>query len=169
MGIFDPQTWLMPRLDGLFMSVRGLPFFGHHFHVGLFLLAPFYWLGAGPNFLNFVMVLSMALAAVPIFLLARDKLSSAWLAVALAGAYLLHPSLQFMAWELFHPEPMAMAGLFWGWWFAYRQRWSWYAVALVYAVCWKEDVALAAIVIGLVLLLRKEWKPGFWTIGVSAV
>jgi uncharacterized membrane protein len=169
MGIFDQATWLVSRHGGLFMSVRGLHFFGHHFNLGLFLLSPFYWFGAGPNFLNFVMVLSMALAAVPIFLLARDKLSSAWLAVALAGAYLLHPSLQFMAWELFHPEPMAMAGLFFAWWFASRQRWGWYAISLAYAVCWKEDVALAALVIGLVLLLRREWKPGLWTVGLSAV
>jgi uncharacterized membrane protein len=168
MGIFDQAAWLISRAGGLFMSVRGLHFFGHHFNLGLFLLAPFYWLGAGPNFLNFLMVLSMATAAIPIFLLARDKLSSAWLGVALAGAYLLHPSLQFMAWELWHPEPMSMAGLFWAWWFAYKKKWGWYAIALVYAVCWKEDVALAAIVIGLVLALRKEWKPALWTIGVSA-
>jgi uncharacterized membrane protein len=169
MGIFDQAAWLISRAGGLFMSVRGLHFFGHHFNLGLFLLAPFYWLGAGPDFLNFLMVLSMATAAIPIFLLARDKLSSAWLGVALAGAYLLHPSLQFMAWELWHPEPMAMAGLFWAWWFATKKRWGWYAIALAYAVCWKEDVALAAIVIGLVLALRKEWKPAIWTIGVSAV
>ena len=169
MGIFDQATWLISRMGGLFMSIRGLHFFGHHFNLGLFLLAPFYWLGAGPNFLNLVMVTSMALAAIPIYLLGRDRLASGWLGVGLAAAYLLHPSLQFMAWELFHPEPMAMAGLFWAWWFASRRRWGWYAVALVYAVCWKEDVALAAMVIGLVLLVRRDCKPGLWTVGLSAV
>ena len=169
MGIFDQATWLISRMGGLFMSIRGLHFFGHHFNLGLFLLAPFYWLGAGANFLNVVMVTSMALAAIPIYLLGRDKLSSGWLGVGLAAAYLLHPSLQFMAWELFHPEPMAMAGLFWAWWFAYRRRWGWYAVSIVYAVCWKEDVALAAAVIGLILILRKEWRPGLWTLGLSTL
>jgi uncharacterized membrane protein len=167
MAIFDQATWLISRMGGLFMSVRGLHFFGHHFNLGLFLLAPFYWLGAGANFLNIVMVVSMALAAVPIYLLGRDRLGSGWLAVGLAGAYLLHPSLQFMTWELFHPEPMAMLGLFFAWLFARRERWGWYAVALVYAVCWKEDVALAAAVIGLVLIIRKQWKPGMWTLGLS--
>ena len=34
MGIFDQATWLISRLDGLFMSVRGLHFFGHHFNLG---------------------------------------------------------------------------------------------------------------------------------------
>jgi len=169
MAIFDQATWLISRMGGLFMSVRGLHFFGHHFNLGLFLLAPFYWLGAGANFLNIVMVSSMALAAIPIYLLARDRLHSGWLGVGLAAAYLLHPSLQFMTWELFHPEPMAMAGLFWAWLFASRRRWGWYGVSLVYAVCWKEDVALAAMVIGLVLLIRREWRPGFWTVGLSAL
>ena len=169
MGIFDQATWLVSRMGGLFMSIRGLHFFGHHFNLGLFLLAPFYWLGAGPNFLNLLMVASMALAAIPIYLLARDRLESGWLGVGLAAAYLLHPALQFFAWELFHPEPMAMAGLFWAWWFATKRRWGWYAVALVYAVCWKEDVALAAMVIGLVLLVRREWRVGLWTLGLSTI
>ncbi|MBV8981164.1 MAG: DUF2079 domain-containing protein, partial [Acidimicrobiia bacterium] len=169
MAIFDQATWLISRMGGLFMSVRGLHFFGHHFNLGLFLLAPFYWLGAGANFLNIVMVLSMALAAVPIYLLARDRLDSGWLAVGLAAAYLLHPSLQFMAWELFHPEPMAIIGLFFAWYFARREQWLWYGVSLAYAVCWKEDVALAALVIGLVLVIRRQWNPGLWTVGLSAL
>src|SRR5581483_3342672 len=169
MAIFDQATWLISRMGGLFMSVRGLHFFGHHFNLGLFLLAPFYWFGAGANFLNLVMVTAMALGAIPIYLLGRDRLASGWLGVGLAAAYLLHPSLQFMAWELFHPEPMAMIGLFFAWWFARREQWTWYTVSLIYAVCWKEDVALAAAVIGVVLLLRKQWKPGFWTVALASV
>ncbi len=167
MAIFDQATWLISRMGGLFITIRGLHFFGHHFNLGLFLLAPFYWVGAGANFLNLVMVTAMALATVPIYLLARDRLGSGWLGVGLAAAFLLHPSLQFMAWELFHPEPMALVGLFFAWWFAWRERWAWYAVSLVYAVCWKEDVALAALVIGLVLLARRQWKPGLWTVALS--
>ncbi|MBV8161330.1 MAG: DUF2079 domain-containing protein, partial [Acidimicrobiia bacterium] len=169
MGIFDQATWLISRMGGLFMSIRGLHFFGHHFNLGLFLLAPFFWLGAGANFLNLVMVAAMALAAVPVYLLGRDKLASGWLGVGMAAAYLLHPSLQFMAWELFHPEPMALVGLFFAWWFARRELWVWYAASLVFAVCWKEDVALAALVIGLVLVVRRQWKVGLWTVGLSAL
>src|SRR3954470_2369568 len=56
MAIFDQATWLISKADGLFMSIRGLHFFGHHANMGLFLLAPFYWLGAGANFLNMTMV-----------------------------------------------------------------------------------------------------------------
>jgi len=167
MAIFDQATWLVSKANGLFMSIRGLHFFGHHANLGLFLLAPFYWLGAGANFLNMTMVVSMAAGAIPVFLLARDRLKSAWLGVALGAAYLLHPSLQFMAWELFHPETMAILPLMFGWWFARREKWGWFAASMIYAVCWKEDVALATLVIGLVLMARKQWTPGILTAGLS--
>jgi len=169
MGIFDQATWLISHHHGLFITVRGLHFFGHHANIGLFLLAPFYWLGAGANFLNLVMVTSMALGAVPIFLLARDRLRNPWLGLPLVAAYLLHPALQFMAWELFHPEVMAITPLFFAWWFARRERWRWFAACLIYAVCWKEDVALAAVVMGLVLMGRKQWRVGLLTSGLALV
>ncbi|MGH9182013.1 MAG: DUF2079 domain-containing protein, partial [Acidimicrobiales bacterium] len=105
LGIFDQAVWLLSRPpfgDGL-ITVRGLTVFGHHAEPALYLLAPFYWLGAGPQFLNMVQVVSMALGAVPLFLIARDRLGYGWIALPVCVAYLLHPALGFMAWELFHP------------------------------------------------------------------
>lgn len=160
MGIFDQAVWLLSQGDGLFITVRGLEFFGHHANLGLVLFAPFYRLGAGPHLLNLVQVVSMALGAVPVFLLARDRLANAWLALPLAAAYLLHPALGFMTWELFHPEVMAITPLLFAYWFARHRRWGWFAGCAVYAVSWKEDVALAVFMLGLVLLLRKEWRAG---------
>src|SRR4051794_2612155 len=52
MAIFDQATWLISKANGLFMSIRGLHFFGHHANMGLFLLAPFYWLGPGGHLFN---------------------------------------------------------------------------------------------------------------------
>ncbi|MGH9042272.1 MAG: DUF2079 domain-containing protein, partial [Acidimicrobiia bacterium] len=84
-AIFDQAIWLISRGGDLFITVRGLELLGHHANFGLFLLAPFYWLGAGPHFLNLLQVASLALGAVPVFLLARDRWHSAWLALVAAG------------------------------------------------------------------------------------
>ncbi|MGH8999812.1 MAG: DUF2079 domain-containing protein [Acidimicrobiia bacterium] len=173
MAIYDQETWLLSRLDGLFISVRGLDFFGHHANYGLFLLAPFYRLGAGPHFLNIVQVASLAAGAVPVYLLARDRLgrspSAAWMGVVLAGAYLAHPALGFMSWELFHPEVMAIAPLLFAYWLGTRptKRWGLFAACVVYAVSWKEDVALAAVMLGVVLVVRGERRAGLVTAGAS--
>lgn len=163
MGVLDQATWLLSRFGGQFITVRGLPVFGHHASVALYLLVPFYRLGAGPHFLNLLQVASAALGAVPVYLLARHRLRSGWVALPLAGAFLLHPSLQFMAWELFHPDTMAITPLLFAYWLAVRRRWGWFAVAAVLAVAWKEDVALAVAALGLLLALRGERRVGLVT------
>ena len=167
MGIFDQAVWLLSRFGDQLITVRGLTVFGHHAEPALYLFAPFYWLGAGPHFLNLVQVTTMAGAAVPLFLVARDRLGGGWIALPVCAAYLLHPSLQYMAWELFHPEVMAIAPLFLAYWFSLRRRWGWFAASLVLAVAWKEDVTLAAAVLGLLVALRGDRRVGLLTTGLS--
>lgn len=167
MGIFDQAVWLLSRFGDQLITVRGLTVFGHHVEPALYLFVPFYWLGAGPHLLNLAQVATMAGAAVPLFLVARDRLGGSWIALPVCAAYLLHPALQYMAWELFHPEVMAIAPLFLAYWFSLRRRWGWFAVCLIVAVAWKEDVALAAVVLGLVVAVRGDRRVGLVTAGLS--
>lgn len=166
MGIFDQAVWLAARGES-FITVRGLDLFGHHANVAFYLLAPFSWLGAGAHFLNLLQVTTLALGAVPLYLLGRHRELSPWIALAPAAAYLLHPSTQFLAWELFHPETVAIAPLLFAYVAAVKQRWGWYAGLLVFAVAWKEDLALAAFAIGLIVLIRGHRKIGGLTMGLS--
>ena len=51
-----------------------------------------------PRSLYLVETVWMALGAVPLYLLARDRLGSGWLVVAVAGCFLLYPSLEWINW-----------------------------------------------------------------------
>jgi uncharacterized membrane protein len=166
MGIYDQAVWLTAR-GGSFITVRGLDVFGHHANVAFFLLSPFSWLGAGPDFLNLLQVTALGGAAVPVWLLGRDRLRSGWLALVPAGAYLLHPSTGFLAWELFHPETMAIPFLLAAYVAADRRRWRWYLALIVVTVAWKEDLALAAVALGLLLVIRGDRRVGAWTMVLS--
>ena len=166
-AIFDQAVWLLSRFRTQFITIRGLPVFGHHGSFALYLFVPFYWFGAGPQFLNLVQVGAMGLAAVPVFLLARYRFASSWYAVVFAAVYLAHPSLQFMAWELFHPEVMAIPFLLFAYWFMIRKSWVWFAVCSVIAVAWKEDVALAVLALGLVIAVRGNRRVGMITAGLA--
>ncbi len=169
MGIYDQGVWLLAR-GRMFSTVRGLPILGHHVNLNLLLFAPFSWLGlASPTFLSVVQAVSLGVGAVPVFLLARHRLGHPWLAVALAFAYLAHPSLQWMTWELFHPDAMAITPLLFAYYLAVVRRWRWFAVAVVYALGWKEDVALFVVLLGLLLALRGERRIGLGTAGAAAV
>jgi uncharacterized membrane protein len=159
MGIYDQAIWLLARGQS-FITVRGLPVFGHHATFGLLLFAPASWLGAGPNFLNVAQVTVLALGAVPLYLLGRARSLSEWAAAGLAGAFLLHPALQFLGWELFHPESIAITPLLCAYLCAVRRSWRWFAVWTVLAVSFKEDLALAVLVLGLVIAFRPRRQPG---------
>ncbi len=173
MGIYDQAVWLLAH-GRQFITVRGLPVFGHHGTFSLLLFAPASWLGAGPNFLNVFQVATLALGAVPAYLLARERRLHAWAAAALGAAFLLHPSLQFLSWELFHPETIALTPLLAAYLCSVRRSWRWFAFWIVVAISCKEDVALAVIMIGLVIAFRPSRRAGerriaLITIGLAAV
>jgi len=166
-GIFDQAVWLLARGQE-FNTVRGLDVFGNHASVAYYLLVPFSWMGAGSDFLNVLQVLSLGLAAVAVNRIALHHLQNPWMAVALATAFLLHPSVQWFAQELFHPEVVAIAPLLFAYLAALQHRWLRFAALALLAMAWKEDVALAVVGLGAVLLARRQWRPGILTVAGGA-
>ena len=168
MGLYDQGIWLLSRFKDPFVTIRGLHFFEHHVNLVTVLFVPAYWLGAGPSFLYLVETVWMALGAVPLFLLARDRLRSGWLAVAVAGCFLLYPSLEWINWWHFHPDALIITPLLFAWWLATRGRWGWYAVAVGVALACKEDAALAVLMLGLVLAVLGQRRAGLLTAAAGA-
>jgi hypothetical protein len=74
-------------------------------------------------------------------------------------------------WENFHPDVMAMLPLFWVWWFVTQRNWRSFTIACVIAALWKEDVALALVVIGLFIaaFCKGDRKRGWYTAVVAFV
>jgi uncharacterized membrane protein len=167
LGIYDQAVWLLSRFHDPFVTVRGLEFFGHHVNPIVLLFVPFYWLGAGPLFLLSVQVVVQASGVVAIFLLARDRLHDRWLAVAMAAVLLLNPTYQWLTWEFFHPDALAIAPLLFAYWAARTQRWKLFVLFAVLAAACKEDVALAIAVMGVLIAFRGHRKIGLVTLGAS--
>jgi uncharacterized membrane protein len=182
MGLYDQGIWLLSRFKDPFVTIRGLGYFEHHVNLITVLFVPAYWLGAGPVFLYLVETVWMALGAVPLYLLARDRLDSGWLAVAVAGCYLLYPSLEWINWWHFHPDALVITPLLFAWWLATgstgrppwrspgppRRRWGWFAAAVAVALACKEDAALAVVMLGLVLAAMGERRAGLLTAAAGA-
>lgn len=154
MGIHDQGIWLLSRFRDPFVTVRGLPYFGHHLNLVSLAYVPAYWLGAGPHFLYATETLALAAGAVPLWLLGRDRFHDPWLALVPAAAYLLHPTLEWINWWHWHPDALAITPLLWAWWLATRRRWGWFAVAVAVTLSTKEDAALAVAALGVVVLWR---------------
>ncbi|MGE0877562.1 MAG: DUF2079 domain-containing protein [Acidimicrobiia bacterium] len=168
LAIHDQSIWLLSRLSS-FCTIRGLPVFGHHATFGYLFFVPFYWLGAGPNFLNVVHTIALASGAVVLYAIARDMRLKPWLATCAGLVWLLNPSVQFFVWETFHPENMAATPLLLAY-LAFRKRsWRLYWLAVFVALVWKEDVALFVMMLGVLVALRGERRRGLLTSGIAAM
>lgn len=166
LGIFDQAIWLLSR-GSSFITVRGLEVFGHHANLGFLLLVPFYWLGAGPNFLDVLMVAAVALGAVPIYRYSIQLLENQWHAILPPLAYLAHFTTSWIVNETFHPEVLAIAPLMFAYVASTRQQWRPYVLWLVAAGIWKEDVALAIAMIGIIVWIRGNRRVGLITAAAS--
>jgi uncharacterized membrane protein len=160
LGIYDQGTWLLSRGKDPFVTIRGLEIFGHHANVLLLAFVPFYRLGAGPIFLLVVQVAAQASGAAAVFLLARDLLRSKWVGVALGAVLLLNPTYQWLTWEFFHPDAVAIGPLLFAYWAARSKRWPWFWAAAVLTVLCKEDFALAIALLGVLVIVRGDRTKG---------
>lgn len=166
LGIWDQYVWLMSKGQS-FNTIRGMHNFGFHASYAMIVFVPFYWLGAGPWLLNSAMVLSVALGAIPVFRLARRLLDDEVMALALALSYLANFSLQWQLHETFHPETLAVGPLLFAYEAGRAGRWRQYGVLLVFAVLLKEDIALAAAMMGVVFALTGQRLKGWLTFVLS--
>ena len=153
-GIFDQGIWLLSRFKSPFVTIRGLQFFGNHVNLIVVPLVPAYWLGAGPHFLGLFQAAALAIGAVPIYLLARERNLTSWVGLALGCSYLLYPALEWLAWWEFHPDGLAIAPLLWAYLFAVRRRWTPFLIAMAIALSCKEDMAFPVAVLGLIIAAR---------------
>src|SRR5690606_17985147 len=66
--------------------------------------------------------------------------------------------------ETFHPEVMAIAPMLFAYLAAVQGRWGAFRNWVIFAVLWKEDVAITVAMFGLMLLIRGHRKQGAWTL-----
>jgi len=176
-AIYDQAIWLVSRGGQTFMTVRGMDVWGHHVNLVFYLFAPFYRFGAGPELLFVVQNFTIALAALPVYLVARDRFARPSVGLLFAFAYLMYAPIQWISWINFHPEALVIAPFMFAWYFATKKRWTWFFVSVSFVLIMREDAALAVIMLGIVLLVtnwrsvtrRRDLKVAVATVMVGVV
>lgn len=168
MAIPDQGIWLLSRFHAPFVTVMGRNLFADHNSWILALVVPVYWVYPHAQALLVLQSCLLAAAAIPIYVLARRRLGSTWMATALAATYLLNPALQNGNLEQFHVE--AFTVLFVS--IAIYAAVEWVPVLLIVSVAGcllcKEDTAVLLIPLGVWVFLRRDRRWGAAIALVSA-
>jgi uncharacterized membrane protein len=154
--------------------------FADHFRPFLAFLIPIYAAFPSPSTLLIVQTVALAASALPLYLLARDKLADPSVSLAIVGAYLLYPALGFIARFDFHIEALAIPALIAAFLAMERDRWGWASFWLLIPLLCKENLGLTVAAVGLyALLIRRKvafgmswmavgltafWATSFWLI-----
>ncbi|MEM7799207.1 MAG: DUF2079 domain-containing protein [Chloroflexota bacterium] len=160
LAIMEQIVWNTAQGDYFASSLEVDNSFADHFRPMLGLLVPFYLLYPRPEFLLIFQVVGLALGALPVYLLAHDKLNSVWAAVGFAAVYLLTPALGFIIRFDFHIEFLAIPAFVAAILYIEREQWRWVSFWLVIPLLCKENMGLSVAAVGSWMIAR-EWQALF--------
>lgn len=132
-------------------------------HVEPILLAIslFYLLYSDPQILLGLQTVVVSLGALPIYLLARERLNSSVAALVFATSFLLFPALEAANMFDFHSVTLAATFLAFAFYFAKREGGKgWFLTFIVLTLSCREDMSLLVVMMGLFLVLR--WRGLRW-------
>jgi uncharacterized membrane protein len=174
LGIFTQSLWTALYANRffyytceLFVNPSG-SFFAVHFSPILFLVLPFYWLHSTPETLLVLQSFVIALAAFPIYKLAREYAGGRIVGLAFAVAYLMYPGTQWVNWYDFHVQAFLPFLFSYTIYYVVKENWSRYFLFLTLSLICEEHVAFISLFIGLyiawkyregIILAFKKKKP----------
>jgi uncharacterized membrane protein len=161
LGIFDQTIWGYSRFEMLPNTVLRLPnALGDHFHPILMAFAPLYWVWDDARVLLVAQAVLLALASVPLFLWARERLGAVP-ALLFQAAYLIFWAVLGGALFDFHELSVAAPVVSLALYGLLTRRNTPLFVAAAIALLTREDVALTFVGIGLfAALVQRRWKLG---------
>ena len=129
-------------------------FLGDHFMIGIYLYAPLFWLNATGYMLIFVQSVNLAATAPAIYLIARHRKASPFVAIALALATGLSFGIQSAAYFDSHEIVVGFGFLAWGLW-AFETGRLKTATALFFTFAlFKESLGAYVLALGLLAIWR---------------
>jgi uncharacterized membrane protein len=168
LGEFDQAVWLLSHGKYAFDTIRGLYIFGDHVCLTILALAPFYWFWSDARVLLIAQTLFLALGALPLYWIAKDKLKGSWIALLFPFLYLMYPALQWTNWDEYHPDTLATPMLLFAFYFLTRKKYIPFTLCAAIVLLTKEDFAFTVAALGIYAFLTYDRKWGAALVAGSA-
>jgi uncharacterized membrane protein len=164
LAVFDQAIWNTVCGRILHTDLYGYNFLGEHMSPILILLSPFYLIMQDPRMLLLLQSLFLGLGAIPVYLIAKDRLKHNLLSLSFSFAYLLHPFLSRINLFEFHAISLAPFFLLFCFYFLIKERWALYYIFLFLSLLIKEDVSLIIAALGIYTFFKINKKAGVITL-----
>jgi uncharacterized membrane protein len=170
LGYFDHAVYLISRGLPPIVSFWGYHVLGGHADWILYVIAPLYGLHADVHWLLAIQALSLAGAALPLGLLARQAGLSPAPIRAVVLSYWLYPLVFNLNLFDFHPEVMALPGLLGAVWAARARHWGWFIACVLLVLGCRDALALTVIFMGLWLgWFERRRRFGIAALGLGLI
>src|SRR2546426_10736183 len=167
LGVQDQTVWGYSRLQIIPNTVEMIPnLLGDHFHPILMAIAPLYWIWDDARVLLVVQAALLAVAGVPIFWWARERLGLL-AAIAVEAAYLVFWGVLSGVIYDFHHIAFAVPAISFGLYGVLTNRNRLFWAMLVVGLLTRENIALTFAAIGVyVAVVQHRWRLGAAVVAV---
>src|SRR5207249_4763283 len=125
----------------------------------LAVFVPFYALVPSAHTLFFLQVAALGSGAVPVYLLARERIGTRRAGLVFAACWLLYPTVEYMTLSPFQVRAFAAVALLWALYFLVKGRFWWFIGSLAAALLARTDVALVVAMFGVYELFgQRRWR-----------
>lgn len=156
LGIFDQVVYLISQGQPPISSLINIHILGDHTAWVFYVLALLYKIYPDVHWLFAVQAVSLSIAALPTWQLARQAELKESQATAIAAVYLLYPLVFNINLFDFHPEVMAVPALLWAILAARRGQTAWFCCAAMFVMGCKAVLALTVAGMGVWLLVFEK-------------
>jgi len=157
-GYNDNLIWNTLQGNFFYSEIKGYCTLGDHLDPILLLFLPFYFFGLGPRFLFITQTILIALGALPIYWLAKERLKDSPFTLLFPLAYLLYIPTVNITFQGFYQIALAITPLLLAFYYLLNDKYRPFLLWLLVALFCQEDVALVAAFLGGYILLKKKPK-----------
>ena len=168
LGIYDNLAW--QTAHGYFLDcslIKGGNHVVAHFDPIIALIAVIYRLYMHAETLLVLQTLWLASGAIPLYLLAKNRLRNEWFAAVLGLIYLLYPALHGVNMFDFHSLAFVIPSAMWAVYLLDVEGFKRYWLVIALLLITREDISLLNCFIGAYAILIAHTRTGLATIAVS--
>jgi uncharacterized membrane protein len=157
-GFNDNLIWNTLHGNFMYSDIKGYCTLGDHLELLTLAFLPFYLIGLGPWILYIGQTLLIALGAIPVYWLAKEKLADSPLLLFFPLAYLLYLPTVNITFQGYYPIALTITPLLFATYYLLKDNYRPFGIWLLVAALCQENMYLVAACFGLYILLFKDRK-----------